>query len=134
MVAAALGATLPVDSLNGPAGIDIRPGTQSGQVILLYGYGVRHLHGKGRGDLVVHVTVETPTRLDAEQQQLLHELAMLRGEEAWAGPFLPGRQGRRAVGRGTAGSAGRDRPGGHVTGRRATSGRARESRGGRARS
>jgi molecular chaperone DnaJ len=81
MVAAALGATLPVDSLDGPATIDIRPGTQSGQVIPLYGYGARHLNGKQRGDLLVHVMAETPSRLDTEQQQLLRELAMLRGEE-----------------------------------------------------
>ena len=40
MVAAALGATLSVESLDGPADIDIRPGTQSGQVLPLYGQGV----------------------------------------------------------------------------------------------
>ncbi len=134
MVAAALGATLSVDSLDGPADIHIRPGTQSGQVIPLYGYGARHLNRRRRGDLVVHVMVETPASLDAEQRQLLCELAMLRGEEPSAGPLVPGQQGRRAVGHDTADSAARHRRGGHVTGRRATSGRARESRGGRARS
>src|SRR5205085_1548438 len=57
MVAAALGATLSVESLDGPADIDLRPGTQSGQVIPLYGQGVKHLNGNGRGDLVIHVVV-----------------------------------------------------------------------------
>jgi len=93
MVAAALGATLPVESLDGPADIDIRPGTQSGQVIPLYGQGVRHLNGNGRGDLIVHVTVETPTKLDPEQEKLLRDLAKLRGEESPAGRFAPGQQG-----------------------------------------
>ena len=82
MAAAALGATVSVESLDGPNDVDIRPGTQSGQVIPLYGLGVKHLNGNGRGDLVIHVTVETPTRLDAEQEKLLRDLAKLRGEES----------------------------------------------------
>jgi len=93
MVAAALGATLSVESLDGPADIDIRPGTQSGQAIPLYGQGVKHLNGNGRGDLVIHVTVETPAKLDAEQEKLLRDLAKLRGEEAPPGKFAPGQQG-----------------------------------------
>ncbi len=93
MVAAALGATVSVESLDGPNDVDIRPGTQSGQVIPLYGLGVKHLNGTGRGDLVIHVTVETPTRLDAEQEKLLRDLAKLRGEEQPPGKFQPGQQG-----------------------------------------
>jgi molecular chaperone DnaJ len=93
MAAAALGATVSMESLDGPSDVDIRPGTQSGQVIPLYGLGVKHLSGNGRGDLVIHVAVETPTRLDPEQEKLLRELAKLRGEEAPAGKFQPGQQG-----------------------------------------
>ena len=93
MVAAALGATVQVESLDGPSDVDIRPGTQSGQVIPLYGLGVKHLNGNGRGDLVIHVTVETPTRLDTEQEKLMRELAKLRGEEQPPGKFQPGQQG-----------------------------------------
>jgi molecular chaperone DnaJ len=93
MAAAALGATLSVESLDGPVDIDIRPGTQSGQVIPLYGHGVKHLNGNGRGDLVIHVTVETPAKLDAEQEKLLRDLAKLRGEESPPGRFAPGQQG-----------------------------------------
>ena len=62
MVSAALGATLSVETLDGARDLDIRPGTQSGQVIPLYGLGVRHLNDSGRGDLVIHVTVETPSQ------------------------------------------------------------------------
>jgi molecular chaperone DnaJ len=93
MVAAALGATVSVESLDGPSDVDIRPGTQSGQVIPLYGLGVKHLNGTGRGDLIIHVTVETPSRLDPEQEKLLRELAKLRGEESPPGKFQPGQQG-----------------------------------------
>jgi molecular chaperone DnaJ len=93
MTAAALGATLAVETLDGSRELDIRPGTQSGQVIPLYGLGVRHLNGSGRGDLVIHVTVETPAKLDEEQETLLRQLAVLRGEETPPGRFAPGQQG-----------------------------------------
>ena len=59
----------------------------------LYGQGVKHLNGNGRGDLVIHVTVETPAKLDVEQEKLLRELAKLRGEESPPGRFAPGQQG-----------------------------------------
>jgi molecular chaperone DnaJ len=93
MVAAALGTTLTVQTLDGPADVDIRPGTQSGQAIPLYGQGTAHLNASGRGDLLIHVTVETPTKLEPEQETLLRELAKLRGEESPPGKFSPGQQG-----------------------------------------
>src|SRR5262249_9381061 len=93
VTAAALGATLSVETLDGARDLDIRPGTQSGQVIPLYGLGVRHLNSNGRGDLVIHVTVETPVTLDKAQHALLRQLAKLRGEETPPGRFAPGQQG-----------------------------------------
>jgi len=93
MVAAALGASLQVQTLDGPADLDIRPGTQSGQAIPMYGQGTAHLNRSGRGDLLVHVTVETPTKLEPDQEALLRELAKLRGEESPPGRFAPGQQG-----------------------------------------
>lgn len=93
MTAAALGATLPLETLDGPEQIDIRPGTQPGQVIPLHGRGVTHLRGSGRGDLLVHIDVQTPTKVDARQEELLRELARLRDEERLEGQFSPGGQG-----------------------------------------
>ena len=43
------------------------------------GLGVPRLRGRGRGDLYVHVVVETPTDLDAAQRELLVHLAMSPG-------------------------------------------------------
>ncbi|CAN5224893.1 molecular chaperone DnaJ [soil metagenome] len=60
----------------------VHPGTQSGAQIVLGGRGVPMLRGSGRGDIVVQVIVETPTRLEARQQELLRELAALRREES----------------------------------------------------
>jgi molecular chaperone DnaJ len=81
MTAAALGTTLTLTTLDGDEDITIRPGTQPNTVITLRARGVPHLRGVGRGDLHVHVEVQTPSRLDAEQERLLRDLAALRGEE-----------------------------------------------------
>jgi molecular chaperone DnaJ len=81
MTAAALGTTIDLDTLDGTEPLDVRPGTQGGQVLTLRGRGVPHLRGSGRGDLHVRLEVVTPTRLDARQEELLRELATLRDEE-----------------------------------------------------
>lgn len=89
MSAAALGAALDLEMIDKAEGgegfdsvaIDIEPGTQSGTVIRLRARGVPHIRGAGRGDLHVHVDVETPTDIDERQRELLVELAALRGEE-----------------------------------------------------
>ena len=56
-------------------------GTQTGRVFRLRGRGVPHVQGRGRGDLLVQVVVDTPAELDAAQEDLLRQLAALRGEE-----------------------------------------------------
>lgn len=81
MTAAALGTSLTLSTLDGEEQVDIRPGAQPGATLTLRGRGVPKLRGVGRGDLFVHVEVKTPSRLDAEQERLLRELARLRGEE-----------------------------------------------------
>ena len=83
MTAAALGTTVKFETLDGPETLNVKPGTQSGSVVTLRGRGVPHLsRSVGRGDLHVHLDVETPSKLDAEQERLLRELASLRGEES----------------------------------------------------
>ncbi|MFI0409794.1 molecular chaperone DnaJ [Actinomadura sp. 3N508] len=93
MTAAALGTSVTIETLDAAESVDIKPGTQSGQVITLYNRGVRHLNESGRGDLMIHVNVETPNRLDEEQEELLRQLAALRGEERPPGKFAPGQRG-----------------------------------------
>lgn len=93
MTAAALGTTCRLETLDGVEELAIRAGTQSGHVIPLRARGIQHLRGTGRGDLLVHVEVQTPTKLDGEQEELLRQLAGLRGEEHPNGQFAPGQQG-----------------------------------------
>ena len=81
MTAAALGTVLDLETFDGTQDVDLRPGTQPGHVVTLKGLGVGHLHVGGRGDLHVHIDVQVPAALDPEQEQLLRQLAALRGEE-----------------------------------------------------
>ena len=81
MTAAALGTSIALETLDGEEMLEIRPGTQPGHVLTLHGRGTQHLRAQGRGDLHAHIVVQTPTRLDARQEELLRDLATLRGEE-----------------------------------------------------
>ena len=80
MTQAALGVTVPFETLDGEEELVIPGGTQSGKEIRLRGRGVPHLQGRGRGDLIVTVIVDTPDGLTKEQDELLRRLAELRGE------------------------------------------------------
>ena len=91
MTAAALGTQLTLPLLEADVAsadsdtattfdLEVKPGTQSGTEQVIRGFGVPSLRG-GRGDLVVSISVDTPSRLDARQEELLRELAAIRGEE-----------------------------------------------------
>ncbi|MGI9136107.1 MAG: DnaJ C-terminal domain-containing protein, partial [Candidatus Nanopelagicales bacterium] len=80
MTAAALGSSITLDTLDGPQEIDVRAGTQPGEVLVLKGKGAGRLRGGGRGDLHVHLTVTVPTKLNDEQATLMRKLADLRNE------------------------------------------------------
>ncbi|MFP3901530.1 MAG: molecular chaperone DnaJ [Acidimicrobiia bacterium] len=77
---AALGASIVLDTLDGPEEIEIPRGTQSGSVFRLRDRGVPHLDRRGRGDLVVTVDVAVPTDLDEDEEALLRQLAELRND------------------------------------------------------
>ena len=77
---AAIGTELEVETLEAPLSVAIEPGTQSGTVLRQRNQGVPHLRSRGRGDLFVHVQVDTPTELSDREVELLTELAELRGE------------------------------------------------------
>jgi molecular chaperone DnaJ len=78
---ATLGGEVPVPTLEGKANLKVPAGTQSGQMFKLRGKGIVHVNGRERGDLLVRVMVEVPTRLNAEQRAKLEEFAELCGEE-----------------------------------------------------
>ncbi len=77
---AALGTRVLIDTLDGKQEVEIKEGTQSGSVVVLRGLGVTKLRGSGRGDLIVHIQVLTPTKLNKEQSELFKKIASLRSE------------------------------------------------------
>ncbi|WP_026257001.1 molecular chaperone DnaJ [Actinopolymorpha alba] len=94
MTAAALGTTISLETLDkDTVEVEVRAGTQSGHQAVVAGRGVPHLSSSHRGDLIVHIVVETPTKLDGAQRDLLTELARLRGEEKASGQFSTERRG-----------------------------------------
>lgn len=74
---AGLGSKKEIPTIHGSCRITIPEGTQSGKVLRVRGEGFPNVHGKGKGDLLVKVTVETPTRLNEKQKELLREFGEL---------------------------------------------------------
>jgi molecular chaperone DnaJ len=72
---AALGCEIPIETLDGEELLDIPPGSQPGETFRLRGKGMPRLRGKGRGDLIVHLSVEVPRDLTERQRTLLQALA-----------------------------------------------------------
>ncbi|HET6849308.1 MAG TPA: molecular chaperone DnaJ [Gaiellales bacterium] len=70
---AALGTTVTVETLDGEQQVELRAGTQPGDVVTLKGKGVPVLNGRGRGDHRLLVNVMLPQRLTEEQRRLLAE-------------------------------------------------------------
>ncbi|OGD57653.1 hypothetical protein A3I57_01585 [Candidatus Beckwithbacteria bacterium RIFCSPLOWO2_02_FULL_47_23] len=70
---AALGAVVPVPTLDGELKLKVQPGTQSGTLIRLRGQGMPHLQSRGRGDQYVRLIINIPSRLSRRQRQLLEE-------------------------------------------------------------
>jgi molecular chaperone DnaJ len=80
---AALGGEIAIPGLDGTRhAITIPAGIQSGKQLRQRGGGMPVLQGRGKGDMVVEIQVETPTKLTARQKELLRELqATETGEE-----------------------------------------------------
>ena len=76
---AALGGSITLPGVDGETvEIKIPAGIQSGEQLRHRGAGMSVLNGRGRGDLVARILVETPTRLSTEQKKLLEEFRATR--------------------------------------------------------
>lgn len=77
---AALGDELEVPTLDGKVSLKVPEGTQSGTFFRLRGKGIPDVHGRGRGDQHVKITVVTPGKLDERQKNILRQFADTLGE------------------------------------------------------
>ncbi|HEU4615683.1 MAG TPA: molecular chaperone DnaJ [Kofleriaceae bacterium] len=84
-VKAALGGEIEIhtleDNCSGSATVELKPGTQPGDVIVRRGQGIPHVGEHGRGDHVIQFKVEIPKKLSARQEELMRELATELGED-----------------------------------------------------
>jgi len=73
---AILGTNISVPTLSGKELIlKIPAGTRHKTKMRLSGHGLPHMHGKGQGDLYVHIHVNMPKRLTKKQKGLIEQLA-----------------------------------------------------------
>ncbi len=89
---AALGGTIEVPTLGGKARVKVPAGTQSGKTLRLRGKGLPGVRGRGTGDQLVKLQVETPSRLTDRQKELLEEFERISFEEAGKEPPEPRRK------------------------------------------
>lgn len=78
---AALGAEIEVPTIDGPAKLRIPSGTQPGKSFVMKNKGVPFVRSNGRGDQIVMINVEVPSRLTDEQRELMEKLAATLGSE-----------------------------------------------------
>lgn len=72
---ASLGTEVEIQTMEGVESIKVPEGTQSGREFKLRGKGVPHLNERGKGDLIVEVRVETPSKMTKQQKELMRQLA-----------------------------------------------------------
>jgi molecular chaperone DnaJ len=79
---AILGSKLSIDTVDGPVELEIPAGTQPGTVLPLENHGVPKLGNPvSRGDHLITVQVNIPTRLKPEERELVEKLAEIRGDQ-----------------------------------------------------
>ena len=71
---AAIGTSVEIPTVDAKAKIKIDAGTQSGKVLRLKGKGLPDVNSYGRGDLLVEISIYTPTHLSVEEKKVLEEL------------------------------------------------------------
>ncbi|TXK47120.1 molecular chaperone DnaJ [Pontibacter qinzhouensis] len=73
-VDAALGADIEVPTITGKVKVNIKPGTQSGEIFRLRGKGIKDINGYGKGDQLIHINVWTPKSLSSDERAALERL------------------------------------------------------------
>src|SRR3989442_4014455 len=84
---AALGAEAEVPTLDGTSRLPIPAGIQSGTILRLRRERLPRVQESGRGDQLVRVIVQTPSRLSAEERRLFEQLRQRQDEPGHRGAF-----------------------------------------------
>jgi molecular chaperone DnaJ len=78
----ALGEKVEIPTLDGKVELTIPAGTPTGKVLRLRGQGIPHMDNPGRGDLLVRVFIEVPTKLSDRQKEILTEFREIEHENS----------------------------------------------------
>lgn len=79
---AALGGEIRIPTLDGgDTKATIPSGTQPGQTVVVEGFGVPRLDGRGRGDLIAIIQIDVPTKLSGKAKSLLKDLRAEFGDD-----------------------------------------------------
>ncbi len=84
----ALGDKVEIPTLRGTVEMTVPAGTQTGKVFRLRGQGLPRFEGRGRGDQLVRVFVEVPSKLTDRQRELLEEFDEVELEKAGGRSFF----------------------------------------------
>lgn len=72
---ALLGGSIEVPTIGSKAKVKVEPGTKAGSVLRLRGKGLPDINGRGKGDILVVIDFDMPSKLTAEEKKLLEQLA-----------------------------------------------------------
>lgn len=89
---ALLGAEIEVDTITESKKVEVAPGSYDGAEIRLRHEGLPTVRSSNRGDLVYHLKVEFPKKLNKKEEELLREIAKEKGEEVLGSSGLFGRR------------------------------------------
>lgn len=71
---AVMGTSVEIPTVDGKVKVNIKSGTQAGEVLRLKGKGIPILNGYGKGDQLIQVNVWTPQKLSAEEKEMMEKL------------------------------------------------------------
>ncbi|OQX58079.1 MAG: molecular chaperone DnaJ [Helicobacteraceae bacterium 4484_230] len=79
---AVLGETITIPSLSGELDLNLKVGTKDKQTFTFRHEGVESVHGHGKGDLIAHINITYPKKLNDEQKEMLEKLQESFGIES----------------------------------------------------
>jgi molecular chaperone DnaJ len=83
---AILGSHIQIDTVDGPTELNIPAGIQPNTVLKLEQKGVPRLGNEvSRGDHLLTIQIDIPTKVNPEERELLEKLAKLRGDRVGKG-------------------------------------------------
>ena len=71
---AALGASVDVQTPEGPVSLKIPAGSESGKLLRIKGRGAPKLRGEGRGDVLARLKIAVPKKPNKKERELLEQL------------------------------------------------------------